>query len=93
VAPERHGQASGAAITTREVGGVLGVAIIAGVFASHGATTSPAAFLAGARPGLLVAALTVAAAALGALALPRRRPATRTGGRPAATPAPEPATS
>jgi EmrB/QacA subfamily drug resistance transporter len=92
VAPERHGQASGAAITIREVGGVLGVAIIAGVFTAHGATTSPDAFLAGARPALLVAALTVATATLGALALPRRRPAQRTGAPPAAVPAPQPAT-
>jgi nitrate/nitrite transporter NarK len=71
VEPARHGQASGAAITTREVGGVLGVAVVAGVFSAHGSTGSAHAFLAGARPALLVAAVAVAAALAGALALPR----------------------
>jgi EmrB/QacA subfamily drug resistance transporter len=84
VAPERHGQASGAAVTIREVGGVLGVAVIAGVFSAHGATTTPDAFLAGARPALLVAGLTVAAAVLGAFALPRRRRAPVAASAPAA---------
>ena len=74
VAPEHHGQASGAAITVRELGGVLGVAVIGAVFAAHGTTATPSAFLTGARPALLVAALTVAAALTGALALPPHRP-------------------
>jgi EmrB/QacA subfamily drug resistance transporter len=72
VAAERHGQAAGTAITMRELGGVLGVAIAAAVFAAHGSTASAREFLAGSRPALLVAALMVAAATLGALALPRR---------------------
>ena len=73
VAPAQHGQAAGAAVALRELGGVLGVSVIAAVFAAHGRGGTASAFLAGARPALLVAALAVAAATVGALALPRRR--------------------
>ncbi|HWH94200.1 MAG TPA: DHA2 family efflux MFS transporter permease subunit [Baekduia sp.] len=67
------GQASGAAVAIRELGGVVGVSVIAAIFTAHGTTAGPAAFLAGARPALLAAALAVAAAAvIAALALPRR---------------------
>lgn len=88
VAPKHHGQASGAAITIRETGGVLGVAITAGIFTTQGSTSTPDAFLAGARPALLIAALTVAAAIPAALALPQLRPAPRATAPPTA---PEPA--
>jgi len=84
VAPEHHGQAAGAAITMRELGGVLGVAITAAVFTAHGSTATARDFLAGTRPALAVAALTVAAATLGALALPRRTKSTEFKPRPAA---------
>jgi EmrB/QacA subfamily drug resistance transporter len=87
VRPQEHGQAAGAATAIRELGGVLGVAVLAAVFAAHGSSASPAAFLAGARPALAVAAVAVAAATLAALALPRRRRAQR----PALNPAPQPA--
>jgi hypothetical protein len=57
-------------MTMRELGGTLGVAIAAGVFSTNGSTATARDFLAGTRPALLVAALTVAAASLAALALP-----------------------
>jgi EmrB/QacA subfamily drug resistance transporter len=72
VAPAHHGQASGAAVAIRELGGVVGVSVIAGIFTAHGATTSSGEFLAGARPALLGASLAVAISLLAALALPRR---------------------
>ena len=92
VAPEQHGQAAGAAVTMREIGGVLGVAIVAAVFTAHGSTANSRDFLVGARPALLVAALLVAAATLGALALPRRASARAYNAR-AATPAAKPSSA
>jgi EmrB/QacA subfamily drug resistance transporter len=79
VAPAEQGQASGAATAQRELGGVLGVAVLGAVFAAHGGAGSSAAFLAGARPALFIAALALAAAMLLALALPggSRRAASR----------------
>jgi EmrB/QacA subfamily drug resistance transporter len=74
VRPAEQGQAAGAATAVRELGGVLGVAVLAGVFAAHGGGESPAAFLAGFGAALRVGAVAVAAAAVVALAVPRRRP-------------------
>jgi MFS family permease len=80
VEPARQGQASGAAVAFRELGGVLGVAVLASVFSAHGSVASPGAFVAGARPAFAVAAGVAAAAALLALGLrarvaaPLRRP-------------------
>jgi MFS family permease len=90
VALAHQGQAAGAATAIRELGGVLGVAVIAGVFTAHGATSTPSEFLAGARPALLIAAVIVAAAALAALALPRHDP--RQPDNRARTPMPDAAT-
>jgi MFS family permease len=85
VRPQEHGQAAGAATAIRELGGVLGVAVLAAVFAANGSSASPAQFLTGLRPALAVAAVAVAVAMLAALALPGRHAA---GGR---VPAPQPA--
>jgi hypothetical protein len=80
VEPARQGQASGAAVAFRELGGVLGVAVLASVFGAHGSVASAGAFVDGARPAFLVAAAVAAAAALLALGLrarvaaPLRRP-------------------
>ena len=43
-APEEAGQASGATNAIREVGGTLGVAVLASVFAANGSYASPQAF-------------------------------------------------
>ena len=65
VRPEEAGQASGATNAIRELGGVLGVAVLASAFAGAGSYASPQAFTDG-----LVAALPIGAAvlALGAVA-------------------------
>jgi MFS family permease len=76
VAAHEQGQASGAATVIRELGGVLGVAVLAGVFASAGSAGSAHAFLAGFRPAAATAAAVAAGGAVVALGLPRaRRPA------------------
>jgi len=61
VRPSDAGKASGATNAIRELGGVLGVAVLASVFAAHGSYASPQAFTDG-----LSAALPVGAAVLGA---------------------------
>jgi len=66
VPPESIGTASGTFNTLRQLGGVFGVAILAAVFAAHGGYASGAAFAAGFRPALAVAALlSLVAAAIG----------------------------
>ncbi len=50
VTPDQAGQASGATTSIRELGGVLGIAVLATVFTSHGSYSSPQAFLDGLPP-------------------------------------------
>ena len=65
VRPEEAGQASGATNTIREIGGVLGVAVLASVFTRAGGYESPQAF----NDGLVVAtAVGAGVVGLGALA-------------------------
>jgi nitrate/nitrite transporter NarK len=68
---EEAGQAAGAHSATREVGGVLGVAVLATIFASYGGFDSPQAFTDGVKAALWVGAVVVGAGALVALAVPR----------------------
>jgi EmrB/QacA subfamily drug resistance transporter len=72
VHPAEHGKASGASLTIREVSGVLGVAVLAAVFAANGGYGSPAAFADGLTPALWLACGTVTAAAIAAAAVPGR---------------------
>ncbi|TMC49306.1 MAG: DHA2 family efflux MFS transporter permease subunit [Chloroflexi bacterium] len=76
VLPHEAGQASGATNAIREVGGVLGVAVLATVFSSAGGYASPQIFVAGLRPAVLVGAAVLAAGALAATLVPgiRRAP-------------------
>ncbi len=64
------GQASGATNAIRELGGVLGIAVLATVFTSHGSYTSPAAYVNGLVPAMWVGAAVLAAGALVALVFP-----------------------
>jgi hypothetical protein len=73
VPPEDLGTASGAATTLQRLGGGLGLALCAAVFARHGALGSSAAFTAGVRPALLVAAALSVLGALTALGTGRAR--------------------
>jgi EmrB/QacA subfamily drug resistance transporter len=71
---DQAGQASGANTAIREVGGVLGVAVLASVFTSSGGYASPQAFVNGLIPAMWVGVAMLAAGALVALLLPFRTP-------------------
>jgi EmrB/QacA subfamily drug resistance transporter len=70
VRADQAGQASGANNAIREVGGVLGVAVLASVFTSAGSYASPQAFVDGMVPAIWVGVAVLAAGALVVLALP-----------------------
>ncbi len=70
VLPRQAGQASGANNAIREIGGVLGVAVLASIFTGSGGYGSPEQFVAGLRPAMWVGVAVLAAGALVALALP-----------------------
>jgi MFS family permease len=78
VLTQQAGQASGANNAIREVGGVLGVAVLASVFTGAGSYASPQAFVDGLAPALWVGVAVLAAGALVALALPFGATATAT---------------
>ena len=83
VRPEQEGKASGANNAIREVGGVLGVAVLASIFARVGGYESPQTFADGLVPALWVGAAVVGVGALLALLIPRkRRPAEVVTGQP-----------
>jgi EmrB/QacA subfamily drug resistance transporter len=84
---DQEGIASGANNAIRELGGVLGIAVLGAVFSAHGSYASGSAFVAGMAPAVWVGAAGVAAAAGAALLLPRARRALA--GAPAAEPASE----
>ena len=73
VRPEEAGKASGATSAIREVGGALGVAVLASVFGSHGSYASPQTYVDGMTAALPVGAAVLAAGALAALLVPRHR--------------------
>ena len=79
VRDEEAGPASGATNAIREVGGVLGIAVLASVFTGAGGYESPTSFVAGLTPALAVASVVLAVGALIALAVPalHRDPAPR----------------
>ncbi len=70
VRTEQAGQASGANNAIREVGGVLGVAVLASVFTGAGSYGSPQEFVNGLIPAMWVGVAVLGAGALTVLALP-----------------------
>jgi MFS family permease len=70
VRTNQAGQASGATNAIRELGGVLGVAVLASVFTGAGSYASPQAFVDGLLPAIWVGAAVLAAGALILVALP-----------------------
>ncbi|MFJ2220844.1 MFS transporter [Streptomyces anulatus] len=82
VRPGEQGIASGANNALREVGGALGVAVLAAVFAAQGGYGSPRLFADGTVPAVWIGAGAVVLGALVALLIPGRRSAGH--------PAPEP---
>jgi len=91
VRTEQAGQASGANNAIREVGGVLGVAVLASVFTANGGYTSPQAFVNGLLPAMWVGVAVLAAGALVVLALPFSTRAAAAQNAPASEPARAPA--
>ncbi|MCX5177574.1 DHA2 family efflux MFS transporter permease subunit [Streptomyces virginiae] len=77
VAPADQGKASGTNNALREVGGALGVAVLASVFSAQGGYESPQAFTDGTVPALWIGAGAVALAAGLALLVPRKAKADR----------------
>ena len=65
------GQASGATNAIRELGGVIGVAVLASVFSAHGSYTSPQAYTAGLAAALPIGAVVLAIGAALALVVPK----------------------
>ncbi|MFJ3968399.1 MFS transporter [Streptomyces parvus] len=84
VRPAEQGIASGANNALREVGGALGVSVLAAVFAARGGYGSPRLFVDGTMPALWIGAGAVALGALVALLIPGRRSAGRPTPEPAA---------
>ncbi len=70
VKPEEAGQASGATNAIRELGGVMGVAVLASAFAGAGSYASPQAFTDGLTAALPIGAAVLAAGAIAALFVP-----------------------
>jgi len=74
-----EGKASGANNAIREVGGVLGVAVLASIFVRAGGYESPEAFNDGLVPAIWVGAIAVGVGAALSLLIPRKqRPAEAT---------------
>jgi EmrB/QacA subfamily drug resistance transporter len=70
VAPAEAGKASGATNAIREIGGVLGVAVLASAFTSNGSYATPEAFNSGLVAALPIGAAVLAVGALVALLVP-----------------------
>jgi hypothetical protein len=81
VRPEEAGQASGATNTIREVGGVLGVAVLATVFTNAGGMATPQEFVDGLVPAIWVGSAALGMSALLALLVPGRGGAASRPGR------------
>jgi EmrB/QacA subfamily drug resistance transporter len=79
VRPQEAGQASGATNAIREIGGTLGVAVLASVFAAHGSFASPQSFTDGMTAAAWVGAAVLAVGALVALLVPGRKAAAADG--------------
>jgi EmrB/QacA subfamily drug resistance transporter len=73
VARDEEGKASGANNAVREVGGVLGVAVLASIFSQAGGYGTAETFVDGLVPAMYVGAAVVGLGALAALILPQRR--------------------
>ncbi|MFE3034404.1 MFS transporter [Streptomyces canus] len=73
VLPKEQGIASGANNALREVGGALGIAVMASIFSAQGGYDSGQSFVDGLRPALITGAAVVALAGIAALLIPSRK--------------------
>jgi len=87
VRPSEAGQASGATNTIRELGGVMGVAVLASVFSGAGGYASPQDYVDGMTAALPIGVAVLVVGALAALLVPRSRPMTEDGVEAPAAPA------
>jgi EmrB/QacA subfamily drug resistance transporter len=78
VRAQQAGQASGATNAIRELGGVIGVAVMASVFSAHGSYISPQTYTAGLTAALPIGAVVLGIGAFLALLVPRNAPAPET---------------
>ncbi|MFD7240813.1 MFS transporter [Streptomyces massasporeus] len=86
VRPSEQGIASGANNALREVGGALGIAVMASIFAAQGGYETGQTFVDGMRPALVTGSAVVALAGIAALLIPTRRRAERQEGPAEAAP-------
>jgi EmrB/QacA subfamily drug resistance transporter len=77
VRPSEQGIASGANNALREVGGALGIAVMASIFSAQGGYETGQTFVDGMRPALVTGSAVVALAGVAALLIPTRRRAER----------------
>jgi EmrB/QacA subfamily drug resistance transporter len=70
VSPSLEGVASGTNSAFRELGGVLGIAVLGAVFSSSGGYSSAQGYVNGLRPAILVGAVVVLLGTLAALLIP-----------------------
>ncbi|HKN92930.1 MAG TPA: DHA2 family efflux MFS transporter permease subunit [Thermoleophilaceae bacterium] len=73
VRPKQAGQASGATNALRELGGVLGISVLATVFSGSGGYLSPQDYVDGLIPAITVGSAVLFAGALVALLVPAKR--------------------
>lgn len=71
VRPKEAGQASGATNTIRELGGVMGIAILATAFSAAGSYSSPQTFVDGASAAMPIGAAVLVVGVIAALLVPR----------------------
>ncbi len=90
VRQEETGQASGATNAIRELGGVMGIAVLASVFTSNGSYASPQAYTDGMVSAVWVGAAVLAVGALVALLIPGRAGRGQVAVEPAPRALPEP---
>ena len=70
---DQQGVASGANNAFRELGGTLGVAVLGSVFSAAGSFATPASFVDGVRPALVVGAIVLGIGAVAAALIPNRK--------------------
>ena len=73
VAEDEQGKASGVNSTMREIGGALGVAVLASVFTANGSLATPQSYADGLIPAVWVGAGVLAVGSLLALAVPGKQ--------------------
>ena len=91
VRPQEAGQASGATNAIRELGGVMGVAVLASVFSANGSYASPEAFSDGVVAALPIGAAVLAVGAVVACLIPGWSGRRQEMGEPRVATEPEPA--